>query len=206
MEISLRPKALKEAKLEQILNGVGYPYHNEATRSEIGNGVLELFIRDWKLESYTFDLHKSDKPRPKGGFQLEATENVMIVTFVLNNNYPFGMDGLLDNLADMFLQPEDLGLSHFIIGKDAVTRVMKSKKKNGPEKWSTSFNTFGCRVNSMLHEHDTAVLKYKFLPIKPLNNDEQVIVTINKENINFRGVAQSNLVSCFMKTTLRDRD
>ncbi|OGE52024.1 hypothetical protein PENARI_c011G11976 [Penicillium arizonense] len=192
MDSALRPKAIKVAKLENLLKGIGYPYHNESTKLEIGNGVMELCIGNWKSEWPTFDLHKTDDARPQGGFQLKVTDQDMVVTFVIKGNYPFGMDGLCDNLADMFQMPEDLGMSDFIVGKAAVTKTMKTKKK-GTEKWSTPFTTFGCRVNWMTSNDDPDLLRYKFLPTKPLDQDEQIIVNINKGNVNFLGVAQSNL-------------
>ena len=201
MDGALRPKAIKVAKLGNLLKGIGYPYHNESTKLEIGNGVMELCIGNWKSAWPTFDLHKTDDARPQGGFQLKVTGQDMVVTFVIKGNYPFGMDGLCDNLADIFQMPEDLGMSDFIVGKAAVTRTMKSKKK-GTEKWSTPFTTFGCRVNWMTSDDDPAVLKYKFLPTKPLNQDEQVIVNINKGNVNFLGVAQSNMVSTLIQRDL----
>ncbi|OQD87557.1 hypothetical protein PENANT_c005G06107 [Penicillium antarcticum] len=192
MSLPLRPKELKVVKLENILKGIGYPYHSASSRNELGNGVMELRIANWKSDQYTFDLRTTNKVCPKGGFQLELTDQDMVVTFVIKNDYPFGMDGLCDNLADIFLAPEDLGMSEFIVGKDAVSKTMKSKKK-GADKWSNSFTVFGCHVNTMTDDKSPALLKYKFLPMKPLHKDEQVIVTINKDNVNFRGVAQSNL-------------
>lgn len=198
MDGPLRPKATKVVKRESLLKGINYPYHSESTRLEIGNGVVQLCIGNWKSERPTFDLRKTDDARPRGGFQLKVTDQDMVVTFVIKDNYPFGMDGLCDNLSDMFLIPEDLGMSDFVVGKDAVTKTMKSKKK-GKEKWSTPFTTFGCRVNWMTSDDDPTLLKYKFLPTKPLNQDEQIIVSINKDNVNFLGVAQSNLVSVLMQ-------
>ncbi|KAJ5449086.1 hypothetical protein N7445_003907 [Penicillium cf. griseofulvum] len=150
----------------------------------LGNGQLRLNILDWRTPPTAFIVENNPTGNPKCDLEAVITEsNILRIDFKTTTDYPDGMMGILGAIRAIFTSPEDIGMSSIETGCAPAHRESKNPNRDGYFiKWTSPWETFGCRVSWMKAEEDSQTIRFKFVSGRNAGPEEQLMVTVDEND------------------------
>ncbi|KAJ5375003.1 hypothetical protein N7517_007009 [Penicillium concentricum] len=157
---------------------------NERAGLTLGNGQLRLEIQDWRTPSPTFIVKNNPTSSPKCDLEAIMTESDIIrIDFKVPIDYPDGMKGFMRSIEALFISPKDISMSNIETGSTPAYRESKNPKRDSYYiKWTTPWETSGCRVSWMKAEEDSQIIKFRFVSGRDARRGEQLMVTVDEND------------------------
>ena len=172
------------------------PYNDEVQGVMLHNGQMYLEVHNWRDRFPQFIMKRNTGDSPKGGLNIQLIDEIIFMKFQIPNNFPDGMIGFMTVLRHLFHDPEKLGMVDISPGSEEVNReTNRAKCHDYYIKWTSPWENFGCRVNWMKKNLDSSRIKFKFSSINKMGCDEEMIVTVDEQNIFFKQISASDPVS-----------
>jgi hypothetical protein len=163
----------------------------------LGNGQMRLNIYDWRTSATKFIVENNPTGNPKCDLEAVITESDDIrIDFKATTDYPDGVMGVLGAIKAIFTAPEEIGMRNIETGFAPAHRESKNPNRDSYFiKWTTPWETFGCRVSWMKAEEDSQTIRFKFVNGKNAGPEEQLMVTVNENDRFYQQISDNDPVS-----------
>ncbi|OQE42914.1 hypothetical protein PENCOP_c003G04982 [Penicillium coprophilum] len=150
----------------------------------LGNGQLRISIQDWRTSCPTFIAGNNPTGNPKCDLEAVITESDIIrIDFKVPTDYPDGMLGILRSIEALFVSPKRISMSNIEAGSVPAYRELRNPKKDCYYiKWTTPWETSGCRVSWMKAEENSQTIKFRFVGARNSGREEQLMVTVDEND------------------------
>ncbi|KXG50867.1 uncharacterized protein PGRI_064390 [Penicillium griseofulvum] len=160
----------------------------------LGNGQMRLNIYDWRTSATKFIVENNPTGNPKCDLDAVITESDNIrVDFKATTDYPDGVMGVLGAIKAIFTAPEEIGMRNIETGFAPAYRESKNPNRDSYFiKWTTPWETFGCRVSWMKAEEDSQSIRFKFVNGKNAGPEEQLMVTVDENDRFYQQISDND--------------
>ncbi|KAJ5169455.1 uncharacterized protein N7500_002238 [Penicillium coprophilum] len=169
-------------------------WNDERTGLSLGNGQLRISIHDWRTSWPTFIAGNNPTGNPKCDLEAVITESDIIrIDFKVPTDYPGGMLGILRSIEALFISPKRVSMSNIEAGSVPAHRESRNPKKDCYYiKWTTPWETSGCRVSWMKAEENSQTIKFKFVGARNSGHEEQLMVTVDEHDEFYRKLSSND--------------
>lgn len=163
----------------------------------IMNGQLCLRIANWRAPVPEFIVLNNITGNPKHELEVTAGpfDNAEI-DFKIPVDFPGGISGFMGALQAFFIAPESIGIISMETGSAAASRESNNPNKGRYHiKWTSPWETFGCRVSWMKAKAKSKTVKFKFVNTRNASPEEQVLIIVNEGNEYYQILSKNDPVS-----------
>lgn len=170
----------------------------------LGNGQLRLKIQDWRTPIPQFVVENNPEGSPKCDLDAVVADLDLIrVDFKIPRDYPEGMTGIMRSIEALFLSPKKIGMRNIETGSAPALRELKNPKRDSYYiKWTTPWETSGCRVSWMKAKEKSPTLKFKFVNSRNAKRVEQMMVTVDERDGFYQKISKKDPVSIQTSPTI----
>lgn len=163
----------------------------------IMNGQLTLRIANWRAPVPEFIVLNNPTGNPKHELEVTAgPSGIAQLDFKIPVDFPGGMSGFMGALQAFFIAPKTIGIVSMETGSAAASREWRNAKKGRYHiKWTSPWETFGCRVSWMKAKAKSKTVKFKFVNTRDASPEEQVLVVVNEGDEYYRNLSKNDPVS-----------
>ncbi|CAI7645513.1 unnamed protein product [Penicillium glandicola] len=201
--VLLNPQPIKsETELPEAIisaiNDMAWPKMEDWTDKRagltLGNGQLTLKVSDWRTPSPTFSVENNPSGNPKCDLDAVLTASEIIcVDFKMPTDYPDGMLGMMRSIEALFTSPEAIGMSNMETGSAPAYRESKNPERDNYHiKWTSPWETTGCRVSWMKAKEKSPIMKFKFVSARNARRGEQMMVTVDEQDEFYQNISNKD--------------